>query len=117
MSKNTVSVNTQNWDEQVLHSEVPVLVDFWAPWCAPCRMIGPSVDELAAEFSGRAKIVKVNVDEDPELASRYGVHTIPNLMVFRGGRVVEQRAGALPKAGIARLLEAQLASESAPLAQ
>jgi thioredoxin 1 len=114
MSKNTVAVTDASFDEQVIQSEQPVLVDVWAPWCGPCRMIGPSIDELALEYQGRAKVVKLNVDENPETAGRYHVHSIPTLLVFKGGKVVEQQAGAVPKAVIARLIDSQLAGDRSP---
>jgi thioredoxin 1 len=108
MANNTVTGTDANWEEQVLHSEQPVLVDFWAPWCGPCRQIGPSLEELAGEYAGRAKVVKVNVDENPEVAGRYNVRSIPTLLVFVKGQVVEQQTGAAPKPVIAKLLDAQL---------
>jgi thioredoxin 1 len=108
MSKNTVTGTEANWEEQVIHSEQPVLVDFWAPWCGPCRAIAPALDELAGEYDGRAKVVKVNVDENPELAGRYNVQAIPTLLVFVKGQVVEQTRGAAPKPVLAKLLDAQL---------
>jgi thioredoxin 1 len=108
MSKNTVTGTEANWDEQVMHSEQPVLVDFWAPWCGPCRMIAPSLEELAGEYAGRAKVVKVNVDENPDLAGRYGVRSIPALFVIVKGQVVEQQTGAVPKPVLDKLISAQL---------
>jgi thioredoxin 1 len=113
-TKNTIAVGGGNWDEEVMHSEQPVLVDFWAPWCAPCRMIGPALEELAGELAGRAKIVKLNIDTDQDIANRYGVTSIPSLILFRGGRVVDQRIGAAPKAEIARFLSAHVEAETSP---
>ena len=104
MSKHTVTVDTASWEEQVVHSEVPVLVDFWAPWCAPCRMIAPALEELAEEFSGRVKIAKVNVDENGEISAHFGIQGIPTLLLFKDGKVAQQFVGARPKAEIARLL-------------
>jgi thioredoxin 1 len=113
VSENVRQVNQQDFEEQVLRSEQPVLVDFWATWCPPCRMIAPAVAELAREFEGRAKVVKLDVDQSPDLATHYGIQSIPTLMVFKGGRVVDQRVGALPKAEMARLLAAHLVSAPA----
>ena len=106
MSETVQQVNDGNFEEQVLRSEKPVLVDFWAPWCPPCRMIAPAIAELAKEYEGRAKVVKLDVDESPAVAGKYGIQGIPTLLVFKGGRVVEQRVGALPKAELARMLDA-----------
>jgi thioredoxin 1 len=110
MANNTLTGTEANWDEQVIHSAQPVLVDFWAPWCGPCRAIAPALDELAGEYAGRAKVVKVNVDENPELAGRYNVQAIPTLLVIVKGQVVEQTRGAAPKPVLAKLLDAQLAT-------
>ena len=84
-----------NWKQEVLQSSEPVLVDFWAAWCGPCRMIAGSVDEVARRFDGRAKVGKVDVDQEPQLAARFGVNSIPNLLIFRDGQVVGQRVGSL----------------------
>jgi len=86
-----------SFENEVVNSDVPVLIDFWAPWCAPCRAIAPVVDELAREYSGRLKVVKMNVDDNPLTASRLGVRSIPNLMIFKNGQVKEQIVGAVPK--------------------
>jgi thioredoxin 1 len=97
-----------NWDAEVVEAKGTVLVDFWASWCPPCRMIAPSIESLAAEFKGRAKVGKLNVDDNPEVAARYRITSIPTLLVFRGGQLVDQRVGALPKTEIASLIERQL---------
>lgn len=113
MSKHTKTAGTQNWEEDVLHAQQPVLVDFWAPWCAPCRMIAPALEELAEEYAGRVTIAKVNVDDNNDIAGRYGIRSIPTLILFRGGKVVEQFVGARPKADIARLLAEHAGAERA----
>ena len=97
-----------NFQDVVLNSDKPVLVDFWAEWCGPCRMIGPVVDELHSEYAGQAVIGKLNVDENPEIASNYGVRSIPTLLVFKGGQVVDKIVGAVPKATIAQKINNQL---------
>ena len=94
-----------NFQNEVLESDKPVLVDFWAPWCGPCKMIGPIVEELAGEFEGRAKIGKVNVDNNHQLASQYGIRGIPTLMIFKGGAMVESFVGLQQKADLAAALE------------
>jgi thioredoxin 1 len=87
------AVSTETFDKEVLESDVPVLVDFWAAWCGPCRMIAPAVDAVAQEYSGRAKVLKLNVDEAPEIAGRYGVQSIPTLIIFKGGQKVGELVG------------------------
>jgi thioredoxin 1 len=103
-----LAVTSNEFNENVLSSDVPVLVDFWAEWCGPCKAIGPSVEQLAAEYAGRAKVVKVDVDREGELATRYGVMSIPALLVFKGGKVVDSMVGAAPKAQIAALIDRAL---------
>jgi thioredoxin 1 len=92
------SVGTMDWEAEVLGSEAPVLVDLWAEWCAPCRMVGPIVDEISEERAGSLNVFKLNVDDNPDVAMRYGVSSIPTLLVFKGGEEVGRVVGALPKA-------------------
>lgn len=99
---------TSDFDQEVLHSDVPVFVDFWATWCGPCRMVAPFVDQLADEYAGRARVGKVNVDEEPDLARRYGVMSIPTLMVVKKGQVVAKQSGAIPKTRMAAMLDQAL---------
>ena len=101
---NAQPVTTANFDAEVLKSSTPVLVDFWAPWCGPCRAVAPTVDALATEFAGRAKVVEVNTDEDQDIAVKYGVGSIPTLMVFKNGEMVERVVGNRPKPELAALL-------------
>lgn len=102
------AVTLDTFDKDVLESEIPVLVDFWAPWCGPCRAIGPSIDALAAEYAGKAKVVKLDVDDEAEIEARYRVKSIPTLIFFKGGEVVDTIIGAYPKAKIAEKLDAIL---------
>ncbi|MCA9575906.1 MAG: thioredoxin [Sandaracinaceae bacterium] len=106
--KNIVAANDLNFDEAVLGSDTPVLVDFAATWCGPCKMIAPLVEQLADEYEGRAKVAKVDIDESPGTASRFGIRGVPTLMVFKGGQVVAQQVGAAPKGKIAELIERSL---------
>ena len=101
-------VNDKNFTAEVLQSDIPVLVDFWATWCGPCRAISPIVEELAKEFSGRVKITKLNVDENPSTPSQYGVRGIPALILFKEGKVLDQIIGSVPKARLKALIEKAL---------
>lgn len=103
---NVTEFTDNNFDAEVLKSDQPVLVDFWAPWCGPCRMIAPVVEELAGEYSGAAKIGKLNIDESPKAAQSYGVSSIPTLLVFKGGEVVDRFVGVQPKARLQEALDA-----------
>ena len=102
---NAAAVTSSDFDSQVLQSSVPVLVDFWAVWCGPCKMIAPHVDALAEEYAGRIKVLKVNVDDEQEIANRYGIMSIPTLLFFKDGKVADQVVGAVPKNVIADRLE------------
>jgi thioredoxin 1 len=100
-----VVLSEDNFDEKISSIEGPVLVDFWAAWCGPCKIIAPSLEQLSDELAGRATVAKVNVDENGDLANRFGIRSIPTLMVFKDGRVVDQMIGAAPKEQLRRLLE------------
>ena len=93
-----IILTSDNFETEVIGSEIPVLVDFWAPWCGPCKMLGPVISELAEEYEGKVKVGKVNVDEEDELAAQYGIQSIPTVLLFKGGEVVEQSLGFKPKA-------------------
>jgi len=102
----TVTIDRFNFKTEVLDSDVPVVVDFWAPWCGPCRMIGPSLETLALELAGKVKIAKVNVDENPKLAAQYAVRSIPMLAVIKGGQVADIKVGAASKAALESWIDA-----------
>jgi thioredoxin 1 len=103
-SENIITFNEDNFDELVKQKEGPILVDFWASWCAPCKTVAPVLDELADELAGQAHVGKVNVDDNGDLANRFGIRSIPTLVVFKDGKVVDQLIGAAPKDDIRRLI-------------
>jgi thioredoxin 1 len=105
---NTLTFSDSTFDTDVLGSEVPVLVDFWAEWCGPCRMIAPTVEAIANDYVGKIKVGKVNVDENGGTAMRYNVRGIPTLLLFKGGRVVDQKVGAVGKTDVQRMIDAHL---------
>ena len=104
----TIEITDSNFEE-IINSDKPVLVDFWAEWCGPCKMIGPVVEELAGDYDGKAVIGKVNVDENPNVSAKFGIRSIPTLLVFKGGEIVDKQIGAVPKQVLADKLEAQIA--------
>ena len=101
-------VTDSDFEQEVLEAEMPVLVDFWAEWCAPCKMVAPVLDDLAEEYDGKIKFTKVDVDTNPETAMKYGIRSIPTLLVFKGGSPVDQVVGAVPKAVIKKRLDSAL---------
>ena len=103
-----LELNDQNFEELVIKSDKPVLVDFWAEWCGPCRMVGPVVEEIAKDYDGRAIVGKVNVDHNPGISMQFGIRNIPALLFFKGGEVVDKQIGAVPKSVLAGRLDAQL---------
>jgi thioredoxin 1 len=117
VNKDVMVLTDDNWKKEVTEAEGPVLVDFWAEWCPPCRMIAPSIDALATAYSGRAKVGKVNVDENPAVAMAFGVRSIPTLLVFKDGKVVDQQIGAVPQPRIEAMLEKQLEMAGAGVRQ
>jgi thioredoxin 1 len=100
-----LAVTDKNFQQEVLESEIPVLVDFWAPWCGPCRMLEPIVNEIAEQYEGQVKVVKLNTDENSEIATKYAIRSIPTLMIFKGGQKVDMVVGAVPKTTVATTLE------------
>ena len=108
MSANTVEFSEQDFDEKVLTSDQPVLVEFWAEWCGPCHVIAPTIEEVAAEYKDKVIVGKLNVDHDPGIAARYGIRSIPSILLFKDGQVSKQLVGAVPKAQITDLLNRTL---------
>ena len=108
-SPDLIQLTEESFDREVLESAVPVLVDFWAPWCAPCRIVGPSVEQIATEFSSRAKVAQLNVDDAPAIVMRYDVVSIPTIAYFRGGKLVDSLVGVAPKDVIADALRKLIA--------
>jgi thioredoxin 1 len=107
---NALAATDLNFDAEVLQSDLPVLVDFWATWCGPCKMVAPILEELAGEYSGKLKVAKVDVDQNPAIAGKYGIRSIPSLFLFKNGQVVEQIVGALPKPAIIKKIEGHLSA-------
>lgn len=108
MSDKVQDVTDQSFEEEVLNSSQPVLVDFWAQWCAPCRMLAPTIDQVAEDFAGRAKVVKLNVDDNMGTSAKYNIRGIPTLLLFKDGQIKDQVVGSTSKDKISRLIEAQL---------
>ncbi|HEX2508995.1 MAG TPA: thioredoxin [Microvirga sp.] len=104
----TVKVTDLSFEQDVLKSSEPVVVDFWAEWCGPCRMIGPALEEISNEMAGKVKIAKVNVDENPQIASQFGIRSIPALMLFKDGKLASQKVGAAPKGDLSRWIQASV---------
>ncbi|MGZ8866883.1 MAG: thioredoxin [Thermoanaerobaculia bacterium] len=107
-STSVTQVTDADFEKAVLHSGKPALVDFWAPWCGPCRIIGPIVEELAPSYQGRAVIAKMNVDDNPMVAQRFGITSIPTLMMFKDGKLVDRAVGAMPKAELQKFIDRNL---------
>jgi len=104
----THQLTDSNFEDEILQSDLPALVDFWAPWCSPCKVVGPVVEELAREYEGKVKVAKMNVDDNPSTPSKYGIRGIPTLILFKGGDVVDQVVGAVPKGSIEDLIKKAL---------
>jgi thioredoxin 1 len=104
-TNNVLHVDTKTWDSEVIKSDLPVFVDFWAEWCGPCRMVGPAVEQIAKIMAGKVKVAKLNVDESQEIAVKYGVQSIPSLLIFKGGKEIGRTIGAMPKESYMRFIE------------
>lgn len=105
---NVRHISDSEFESAVLQSPVPVFIDFWAPWCGPCRIVGPIVDELATEYAGKISVVKINVDDNPAVAQQFMVSSIPTLMLFKGGQMVDRALGAMPKAELQKMIDRNL---------
>ena len=104
MAGKVLTLTENNWNEEVINSDKPVLVDFWAPWCGPCRIIAPIIEELAEEFEGQIKVGKLNTDENPNIAMQYGIRAIPTVILFKNGEVVDTRIGVQPKEALKQMV-------------
>jgi thioredoxin 1 len=107
-NNNLLHVNNDSWEKEVINSQLPVFVDFWAEWCGPCRMVGPAVEQLSQILDGKVKIVKVNVDENQEIAVKYNIHSIPSLILFKNGKEIARTVGAAPKEAYQKFIEDSL---------
>ncbi|MFH1319562.1 MAG: thioredoxin [Bacteroidota bacterium] len=103
-----IEITDSNFEEKVIKSDKPVLIDFWAEWCGPCKMVAPIVEELSKEYEGKVVVGKVNVDNSPGISSKYGIRSIPTILIFKGGEVVDKQIGAVPKSMLVQKLEAQM---------
>jgi thioredoxin 1 len=108
-SNSVMHINTKTWESEVLKSDLPVFVDFWAEWCGPCRMVGPAVEQIAKLMAGKVKVAKLNVDESQEIAMKYGIQSIPSLIIFKNGKEIGRTIGAMPKESYLKFIESTLA--------
>lgn len=108
MAENVKQINDSEFEQTVLQSETPVFVDFWAPWCGPCRIVGPIIEELAPSYDGKLVVTKMNVDDNPAVAQKLGITSIPTMMIFKGGQVADRAIGAMPKSELQKFIERNL---------